>query len=214
MRSLIFLILFSIPTAFVFAQELGELVPPKPPIVFPSNSLGIDLMVGESGFGFGGFYKKQLSTKFTLFGDVATYEAKDEREIEYVDIYGQTFTIGKKNRVFMVPFTFGAQVRMFENQLADNLRPYIFAGAGPTIAVSTPYDVEFFKAFSYAQTHYAVGGFAGIGANFGLDKNSLIGLNISYSYTQFIDDGVEILYGRYKKEISSFFITLNFGFMY
>jgi hypothetical protein len=214
MRRLIFLLLFSIPTTFVFAQELGEIVPPKPPMTFPPNALGIDLMVGESGFGLGGFYKKQLSTKFTLFGDISTSEAKDEREIEYVDIYGQTFTIGKKNRVFLFPLILGAQYRMFENQLADNLRPYIFAGAGPTIAITTPYDKEFFNAFSYAQTHYAVGGSAGIGANFGLDKNSLIGLTISYSYTQFIDDGVEILYGRYKKEITSFFITLNFGFMY
>jgi len=214
MRKLIFLILFSFPTAFVFAQELGEVVPPKPPMVFPPNALGFDLMVGESGFGLGGFYKRQLSTKFSLFADVSMSEAKDEREIEYVDIYGQTFTIGKKNRVFLVPFTFGAQIRFFENQLADNLRPYLFAGVGPTIAVTTPYEQEFFKSFSFAQTHYAVGGNAGIGANFGLDKNSLIGLNISYSYTQFIDDGVEILYGRYKKEITSFFISLNFGFMY
>ena len=214
MRRLIFLILFIIPSACLLAQEIGELAPPKPPMVFPSNALGLDLLFGESGFGFGGFYRRQLSTKFTLFGDVSISEAKDEREIEYIDIYGQTFTIGKQNRVFQIPFTLGAQFRFFENELTDNLRPYINAGVGPTIALTTPYAEEFFRAFSYSQAHYAVGGYVGFGANFGLDQKSLIGINVRYYYTQFLDEGVEILKGRYKNHLGGFFITINFGFMY
>lgn len=214
MHRLIFLILFSIPTTFLFAQELGEIVPPQPPMVFPPNAWGFDVMVGEGGFGLGSFYRRRLDTKFTLFADISISEAKDEREIEYVDIYGQTFTIGKKNRVFEIPFTFGAQYRLFEDELTDNLRPYVNAGIGPTIAITTPYDQEFFRAFSYAQAHYGYGGYAGFGANFGVDKNNLIGLNVRYYYTQFFSGGVEILNGRYKKHLSSFFITLNFGFMY
>ncbi len=214
MHRLIFLILFIIPTAFLSAQEIGELVPPKPPEVFPSNAWGFDLMIGESGFGLGTFYRKQLSTKFTLFADISMSEAKDEREIEYIDPYGQLFTIGKKNRVFMVPILFGAQLRLFENELADNLRPYINIGVGPTIALTTPYVEEFFKAFSYSQAHYGVGGYAGFGANFGLDKNNLIGLNVRYYYTDFLDDQVEILNGRYKDHLGGFYVTLNFGFMF
>jgi len=214
MRRLIFLILFIIPTSFLFSQEIGQIAPPKPPLDFPSNALGFDLLIGESGFGFGGFYRRQLSTKFTVFGDVSISEAKDEREIEYIDIYGQSFTIGKQNRVFQIPITLGAQFRLFENELTDNLRPYINAGVGPTIALTTPYAEEFFKAFSYSQTHYAVGGYAGFGANFGLDQKSLIGINVRYYYTQFLDEGVEILKDRYKDHLSGFFITLNFGFMY
>lgn len=214
MRRVIFLILFSIPTSFLFAQEIGEIAPPKPPEIFPSNAWGFDLMIGESGFGVGGFYRKQISTKFTLFADVSISEAKDEREVEYIDYYGQTFTIGKKNRVFQIPFNFGAQYRLFENELADNLRPYINVGVGPTIALTTPYPEEFFRAFSYAQAHYALGGYAGFGANFGLDKNNLIGLNVRYYYIEFLDEGVEILNGRFKDHIGGFYITLNFGFMY
>jgi hypothetical protein len=214
MRRLIFLLLFIIPTSFLIAQEIGELAPPQPPMVFPPNAWGFDLLIGESGFGFGGFYRRQLSTKLTLFGDVSISEAKDEREIEYIDIYGQTFTIGKQNRVFQIPITLGAQFRLFENELTDNLRPYINAGVGPTIALTTPYAEEFFRAFSYSQVHYAVGGYVGFGANFGLDQKSLIGINVRYYYTQFLDEGVEILKDRFKDHLSGFFITLNFGFMY
>ena len=214
MRSLIFLILLIIPTSLLIAQDIGELAPPESPMVFPPNAWGFDLLIGESGFGFGGFSRKELSTKFTLFADVSISEAKDEREIEYVDIYGQTFTLGKQNRVFQIPFAFGAQFRLFENELTDNLRPYINLGVGPTIALTTPYDQEFFKAFSYAKPYYAVGGYVGLGANFGLDTKNLIGINMRYYYTQFLDEGVEILKDRYKDYLSGFYITINFGFMY
>jgi hypothetical protein len=221
MRSIIFLILLIITTLplvgdynSAYAQGIGELAPDKPPEVFPPNVWGFDLLIGESGFGFGGFYRKQLNIKFTLFADLSISEAKDDREIEYVDIFGQTFTIGKKNRVFQIPLTFGAQYRLFENELADNLRPYINAGVGPTLALTTPYSEEFFNAFGKAQTHFGVGGYVGFGANFGLDQSNLIGLNIRYYYTHFINDGVEILEGRFKEHINGFFISLNFGFMY
>jgi len=214
MRRLIFLILLTIPTSLLFAQDIGELAPPKPPMVFPSNAWGFDLLIGESGFGLGGFFRKELSTKFTVFADVSISEAKDEREIEYVDIYGQTFTVGKQNRVFQIPFVLGAQFRLFENELTDNLRPYINLGIGPTIALTTPYNQEFFKAFSYAKPYYAVGGYVGLGANFGVDTKNLIGINMRYYYMQFLDEGVEILKDRYKNYLGGFYITINFGFMY
>jgi hypothetical protein len=214
MHRLILVIFLVIPILPVFGQNIGEIEPSKPPMVFPPNALGFDLLIGESGFGFGGFYRKELSTKFTLFADLSISEAKDEREIEYVDIYGQTFTVGKANRVFQIPITFGAQFRLFENQLTDNLRPYINLGFGPTVALTTPYDQEFFKAFTYAQPHLAVGGYVGFGANFGLDTKNLIGINMRYYYTQFLNEGVEILENRYKDFLGGFYITLNFGFMY
>lgn len=218
MRALIFLILLIIPTvlnnASLRAQGIGELAPDKPPEVFPPNAWGFDLLIGESGFGFGGFFRMQLSTKFTLFTDVSISEAKDEREIEYIDIFGQTFTIGKKNRVFQIPFNFGAQYRLFENELTDNLRPYINAGIGPTLVLTTPYSEEYFNAFGSAKTHFGAGGYIGLGANFGLDKSNLIGLNLRYYYIQFLNEGVEILNGRYKDHLNGFYVTLNFGFMY
>jgi hypothetical protein len=221
MRTLIFSILLIITTALpnwqgtqLHAQGIGEIAPEKPPEVFPSNAWGFDFLIGESGFGFGGFFRKQFGTKFTLFADMSISEAKDEREIEYIDVFGQTFTIGKKNRVFQIPFNFGAQFRLFEKELADNLRPYINAGVGPTIVLTTPYSEEFFNAFGSAQTHFGAGGYVGFGANFGLDKSNLIGLNLRYYYVSFFDEGVEILEGRNKDHLSGFFITLNFGFMY
>ena len=214
MLKLIILILFVIPITTIRAQGIGELAPDKPPEVFPPNAWGFDILLGESGFGFGGFYRQELSTNFTFFGDISLSESKDEREFEYIDFFGNTFTVGKKNRVFQIPINFGAQYRIFENELTDNLRPYINAAIGPTIALTTPYSEEFFKAFGKTSVKFAAGGYVGFGANFGLDKSNLIGLNFRYYYIRFFDEGVESLEGRFNKIIGGFFVTINFGFMY
>lgn len=203
-----------IPLTNLNAQRIGKLAPEKEPEVYPDNAWGIDIMFGESGFGLGTFFRRQLSDTWTAFADLSFAEARDEREIEYIDFFGQTFIIGKKNRVFQVPLTLGLHYRLFKGDIADNLRPYISAGAGPTLVITTPYEEEFFSAFGNAQSKFAIGGYIGIGANFGLDKSSLVGVSVRYFRAQFFDEGVESLFGKYKDNISGFFIALNLGLMY
>lgn len=203
-----------IPLSILNAQRIGKLAPEKEPEVYPDNSWGVDIMFGESGFGIGTFYRRQLSDNWTAFADLSFAEAKDEREIEYIDYFGQTFVIGKKNRVFQLPLILGLQYRLFRGDIADNLRPYISAGAGPTLVITTPYEEEFFSAFGNAQSKFALGGHIGIGANFGIDKTSLVGISVNYFRVQFFDDGVESLFGKFKDNLSGFFIALNLGLMY
>lgn len=197
------------------AQGIGEVAPEKSPEIFPSNAWGMDIMFGDAGFGLGTFFRKQLDVKWTAFVDISFSETKDEREFEFYDYYlGKFVTADKKNRIFQVPLNFGAQYRLFENILTDNLRPYINAAVGPTLLITTPYQEEFFSAFGKAQIKYAAGGYIGFGANFGLDKSSLMGVNFRYYYAQVLGDGVESLKGKVKKNIQGFFITLNLGLMY
>lgn len=208
------IILLALAVQDNFAQRIGELAPPKLPEAFPSNAWGMDIMIGDAGFGLGTFFRKQLDLKWTAFADISFAETKDEREFEYIDFWGNVRTIGKKNRVFQAPINFGVHYRIFENSIADNLRPYLSAGIGPTIIITTPYKEEFFNSFGKAQAKYALGGYLGLGANFGLDKSSLIGINIRYYYSKILNGGVESLEGRMKTEIQGFFITLNLGLMY
>jgi hypothetical protein len=102
MKKLIVLAILLIPSVIVNAQGIGELAPEKKPEIFPDNTLGLDVMFSEGGIGFGGFYRRQLGSNFTGFIDFSISESKDEREFEYVDYFGQTFTIGKKNRLLKV----------------------------------------------------------------------------------------------------------------
>lgn len=217
MKKFLFLFLF---IAIIFgieinAQGIGKIAPEKPNEVFPNNAWGMDIMFGDAGFGLGGFFRKQLNNEWTGFIDLSFSETKDEREFEYYDYYTGTYvTYAKKNRIFQIPINFGAQLRLFENDLTDNLRPYINAGIGPNILVITPYSEEFFNAFGKARAKYAFGGYIGFGANFGSDKSSLVGVNFRYYYSQVLNGSVESLTGNYKNKIQSFFITLNLGLMY
>ena len=216
LKSIIIISLFaiSLPFTSINAQGIGELAPPKPAEVFPPNTWGMDIMFGDAGFGLGTFYRRQIDVKWSAFAEISFSETKDDREFEYIDYFGNIITIGKKSRVFQMPLNFGAQFRLFENDIAENLRPFIVAGAGPTFLLVTPYQEEFFNSFAYAQVEYAVGGYIGLGANIGLDKSSLVGITFKYYYSQILSGGVESLYGREKTKIQGFFITLNLGMMY
>ncbi len=214
MKTIFATVILLIPILTLNAQGIGELAPPKKPMVFPPNAWGFDLMIGESGFGFGGFYRHQMAQNFTFFTDISFSESKDDREFEFIDIFGRSFTVGKINRIFQIPLNFGVQYRLFAEDLADNLRPYINAGIGPALIITTPSSEEFFSAFSKAQTKIAAGGYVGFGANFGVDQSNLIGINFRYYYIKLFGDGVESLEGRPKDAIGGFFITINFGFMY
>ncbi len=211
-----FLIFFAVlaPITFNFSQGLGELAPEKAPVVFPKNSWGVDLMFGEGGFGLGTFYRRSLGDEFTFFTDFSISEAKDEKETEYVDYFGNVIVFGKKNRVFLMPLYGGVQYRLFSKVLSENLRPYINFGAGPTMVVTTPYSKEFFSSFGKAQAKYTAGAYIGFGANFGLDQKSLIGINLRYYVVRFFDEGVESLEGRFRKDLGGFFLTINIGSMY
>jgi hypothetical protein len=214
MKKLFLITLFLYFAQFSFAQKIGEIEPDKPLEKFPDGAWGIDLMFGESGFGLGTFVRHQLSSKLTGYFDISFSEAKDEREIEYYDYWGNPIVIGKKNRVFQIPMFFGIQYRLFEYSIAENLRPYINFSTGPSLIITTPYEQDFFSSFGDAKSVWAVGAYAGIGANFGLEKSSLLGINVRYYYIKLFNDGVESLYGRFQKNLTGFFITLNLGIMY
>ncbi len=214
MRNLFFVTILLIPLLNLNAQGIGKLVPEAEPESFPNNAFGLDIMFSDGGFGLGTFYRYRLSSSTTFFTDFSMSEAKDEKEFEYVDYYGRTFTVGKKNRVFMLPLNFGLQYRLFKKVIYDNLRPYVNFGVGPAMVITTPYDQEFFNAFGSAKLRVTTGGYVGFGANFGLDKSSLVGINFRYYIIHFFDQGVESLAGRFKKDIGGFFITLNIGTMY
>jgi hypothetical protein len=203
-----------LPFTLVSGQKIGEFAPEKPPEVFPNNSWGMDIMFGEGGFGLGTFYRYQFDRSLTGFVDFSISESKDDREVEFIDIFGNSRTPFKKNRVFLLPVNFGVQYRLFANSITDNLRPYINLGAGPTLAVTTPYSKEFFDAFGDAKTKLAVGGYVGLGANFGLSKSSLFGLNVRYYLVNMLGEGVENLEGKLRKTFGHFYLTLNLGIMY
>jgi hypothetical protein len=209
---MIFLLL--IPLSFSNAQKIGELAPEKPPEIFPPNSWGADIMFGEGGFGLGTFYRHSFSLTMTGFVDFSISELKDDREVQYIDYFGNTYTPNKVNRAFLFPLNFGMQYRIFANSVNDNFRPFISVGVGPNIVLTTPYDTEYFTAFKFSKAHYAIGGYIGMGANVGISKSNLIGISVRYMYAHVLGDPVETMIDSFKQDFGQFYITLNLGIMY
>ena len=195
------------------------------------NAWGINLLVSDGGFGMGTFYRREFTPDLAGFIDLSVSESKDDQEIDQYDPYtGASFAPGKLNRFLVLPLVFGVQYRLFREEIVDNFRPYINAGAGPAMIYVMPYSnyvngyaepVDFFKAIGLGQPLYTASAFIGAGANFGTDRSNLFGVNfryfITYPLSQPQPSLIDIRTGevlKTKETFGGFYITLNFGMAY
>jgi hypothetical protein len=202
-------------TTMVFAN-------PKNPLITAdtsssTNIYGLDVLFSNNGFGLGFFLRKEYTRTIQGFVSLAISEAKDNNEVEYFDPYTyDSYVPGKINRFLVFPLTLGIQYRVFDEEIMDNFRPYVSAGAGPAIVLSSPYEKEFFKSLGYAQAHWTFNAYIGGGAFFGSDKNNIMGVSFRYYFLP-VFNGIPSLADlnsnvvSKKKDFGGFFITLNFG---
>lgn len=174
------------------------------------NSIGADLMISAGGFGGGLFYRHEYSDDFSGFVDFSISESKDDDEVEYFDYYGNRFTYGKINRFLVIPISLGIQKRLFKDDILDNFRPYVMAGAGPTMIYVFPYNEEYFSALGKGQLKYTLGGYVGAGAFFGSERSSLLGLNVRYYFVPY-PAGLESLQNTTKTQFGGIYISFSFG---
>ncbi len=209
------LILFLFIATFANAQRIGKIMPPDPPVNFPSKASGFNLIFSENGFGFGGFYGARFTRELSGFVNITFSELKAEREIERYDYWGRPIVVGKVHRLFSVPILLGLRQRLFAKELADNLRPYVLLAVGPGFIMATDYNPDLFNSFNNPEYHTSVTGAIGFGGFFGLSKTNLIGLSFRYQYVHLLDtQGVETLKGIFKRDFRTFSLVLNIGWMF
>jgi len=179
-----------------------------------NNSFGLNLLFSDNGFGLGATFYKQLSTNVSGFAGIIVSGAKDSREFEQVDIFGNSNTPYKVNRLFMVPLNLGLQFRMFRNDVTDNMRPFVNFGISPTAIIYTPYDKSFFSAWGYARAKYTVGGFVGLGMDYVTNHSSSLEMNIRYYYINLFGEGVNSISTSDKKFFGGLFFNFSYNFMH
>jgi hypothetical protein len=193
------------------------------------NAWGFDLLMSNNGFGAGLFLRHEYTDELAGFLDFAISDVKDEGEVELFNYYtGQSYVPNKINRLIYVPLVVGVQYRLFKDDIVDNFRPYLTAGAGPTLIFVAPYSslqtdpttgqqyyapIEFFSSLKYGQLRYTVGGYLGAGAYFGMDKGSLSGVNVRY-YLSPYPPGIQVMTNSRLKNFGGLYITLTFGTLY
>jgi hypothetical protein len=197
---------------------------------------GFDILISTDGFGLGTFYRREASPDVSWFLSFSVSESKDSREVERYDPYtGMSFVPGKLNRFMVLPLMAGLQYRIFREEIMDTFRPYLNAGAGPTMIYAMPFSkitsvadgyvqadqVEFFKSIGMGKAYYTMAAYIGLGANFGNEKVNALGVNFRYYFAYLFGNGIPSLYNSTtgavsstKSEFGGFFITLNIGVGY
>jgi hypothetical protein len=182
------------------------------------HAWGMDVMIGTDGFGFGGFYNRVLSDEWTLSASLTFSEAKDTHQKDTYDYWGQQISLNKINRIHRIPLLFGVQYRLFKDEISDNFRPFASAGAGPVFLFITPCNSDFFSDLDEGYFKMTLGGYVGIGANFGFDRSTVLGVNIRY-YVIPVPKGIQSVYdaesdtkfARTLANANGFFVSLSFG---
>ncbi len=212
----------STDTSMVFTPSNPNLIQTqsfKPSV----NAWGLDILFSNNGFGLGAFYRHEMSDEYSWMVNFLVSGVKADAEFEQYDFYGNSFIPGKLNRLLMMPLMFSVQYRLFKDDIADNFRPFVTAGLGPTMIYVSPYatydtlgnptnEIDFFTSLKYGKMKYTLGGFLGAGAYFGMDKGTITGLNVRYVWAPY-PSGIEVMQGGFMKNFGGLFITLTFGSM-
>ncbi len=177
------------------------------------NNWSINVVFSDNGFGAGATIFKQLSRDLSSFAGIFFSGAKDDREFEVVDVFGNTYVPYKVNRMFLIPLNIGLQFRLFREDVTDDLRPLVNFGIAPTAIIYTPYNESFFASFGHARAKYTVGVFAGVGLDYLTGKKSSLSLNIRYYYTQLFGEGIESLESKEKKFFGGLYFVFSYNFM-
>jgi hypothetical protein len=170
-----------------------------------------NIMYGEKGFGVAGEYHFNVWQNTDFFAGLGFSGITDAREFQQFDVYGNSYTPDKINRVYMAPLTIGIKHAMFQDDIDGSLRPTVSAGIIPTLILTNPASTNFFPALTKFQAAFAVGPFVGVGMDFVQSKNVAFNFNVSYSYLPVIGKEVKSLQDKPLNNIGglSFAIGVN-----
>jgi len=159
-----------------------------------------------TGAGIGFKLRKSIINDVTLLTlDFQIGGARGEKEaVYYYPYYGYVKT-GRNFFTFFIPFYIGLQRRLFKEDIESNFRPFIIGEIGPVFGVSFPTTHSFGTNLKKGRGQPTVGGFFGIGIEFGPEEegNSAYSFSAGYRILAFLDKLGE------KKDYSSFALRLG-----
>lgn len=219
------------------AKTVYAQAPPDTTLQTSGSGAGLEILLTNSGFGLGGFYRYDLSDATAFLLEMSIGAGKDEREVKFFSYFGQSYIPNKANYLLMIPVNLGIQRRLFRNTIEDNFRPYVQVSGGPTIGWEYPYfrdcdgDGKFnanvecetggkertydsITSFPRGQLRFGFGGILAVGANFGKSRKVMQGVRIGYAFSYFVRE-IELLEPDVPDGTQHFFgsptISLTFG---
>jgi len=204
MKKLIILTVFLALSATTFTQTGDTL---KPKVRFrkePQNNWSMNLTFSDNGFGAGATKYFTLSRDISLQTGILFSGAKDDREFEQYDFFGNSVTPFKVNRLFMFPIiNLGMQYRLFRDDVTSDMRPFINFGVSPAAIVYTPYNESFFSSFRYA----------GVGLDYMTSRTSGLSFNLRYYYLKLFGEGIQSISTAEMKSFGGIYFIFSYNFV-
>jgi hypothetical protein len=214
MKKLIIITAFLFLITSVFAQGSDTLKPKLKSKGEKENNWSINLTFSDNGFGLGAAKYFKISKDISFNAAILFSGAKDDREFDQTDIFGNSVTPYKVNRLFMFPvLNLGMQIRLFRDDVTDNMRPFINFGVSPAAIMYTPYNESFFSSFKYAKAKYTVGGYAGVGLDYMTNKTSGLSFNLRYYYLHLFGEGINSISTAEMKNFGGIYLIFGYNFL-
>ena len=190
---------------------------------------GFEIMLTNSGFGLGAYYRRELSARVSFLVEANLGAGKDERELQILSRFGSGFIPNKRNYFLMLPIHLGVQRRLFSENIEDNFRPYLHFSAGPSLGWEYPYfddqngnerfddaidrRLDLFSAFPRGHLRFGLSGMVAFGAYFGFSEKVTQGVRFGYALNYFFN-GIQLLEPDIKEAQRLFhspIISITFG---
>ena len=113
----------------------------------------------------------------------------------------------------MMPLSIGIRKELFKDDLEGDFVPVLNAGVSPTLVFTNPYNESYFKAFAYTQTHFAFGGYAGLGVSYSQSKSMSMNINFNYYYIPLLGNGVQSLQYNTINDVGGLQLSLGVIFL-
>ncbi len=136
-------------------------------------------------YGGGGAFQYQWPIKPDLTGTLDIGLIYLNFDNPFLPYYRSTY---RSSDVMLVPFFVGLRRNVLRDNFDDSVLPYVQIGAGPIAGFNFPYGFGFWQTLSRASTTWTLGGFVGFGANFGLSKKFVGGVDVRFNIMSFPDE--------------------------
>lgn len=191
-------------------------VPKQPLIVSDSvlrhekNMGGFELLLSNSGIGFGVIYERALSYNYKFISELFFSGIKNTDELEIWWDYSQyDYVVANKvRRIYVIPATIGIARHI---NILKTFRPYIALTTVPTYIWEMPYEGNWFDDVKDSKGHFRIGGGIQVGADFNGSGDSYIGVKIRYNYVPFGGDGLESVKDSPIKNFGGFYLSIALG---
>ncbi|MDQ3022314.1 MAG: hypothetical protein M3R36_17350 [Bacteroidota bacterium] len=177
------------------------------------NVWGLGFNYAENGFGPSVSLFAPIGKATDLSFNLIFSGVTDAREIERFDVFGNSITYDKINRVFMIPLSIGIKQQLFKDDIEGDFIPLVNFGISPTLILTNPYNESFFNALGYTKTHFGFGGYGGIGVYFKQSESISMSVNLNYYYIPIFGEAVQSLQYSTIDNVGGFQLGFGINFM-